>query len=193
MESAISLFILHYIFGFAELLLVRTKTIKLPPPHSSFQVFFSRIIIRFHPSTIQTLSFLEVTDRKLVGFFSLKILHLKIIPMKMPFCVAVHSHIQVVLSFSYLLLSLSYFEHTVEVARLEQGVKKQDIRFFCIPVLPTEKPICNFYIFWGRQMLIGEIKFLIIPSIVSRFISCTQVTQLHFFFHFMGLDCEINR
>ena len=109
----------------------------------------------------------------------------------MSFGVAVHPHIQVILSFSYLLLSLSYFEGAVQVPRFEQGVEKQDIWFFCIPVLPTEKPICNFYIFGGWQVLVRKVKILIIPRIISCFISRTQITQLHFFLQLMCFDGQL--
>lgn len=60
-------------------------------------------------------------------------------------------------------------------------------------MLTDKKPICKRYIFWCVKMLIGELEFLIIPSIVSTLVSCSQVAQLNMlitFFRLLAMNRE---
>jgi hypothetical protein len=68
--------------------------------------------------------------------------------------IAIYSH-------KTIILSISYFDHTVEVSSLEEGVKFQIRR--SLPMLPAERSIGELHIVRSLDVVVGKGEGLVIP------------------------------
>ena len=148
-------------------------------PSNPFLLFHLWLHIRLHSSWVKTFWFLKVTNVKFICGL-LKILHFKVKPMKMTPRIAINSHEQIIFVLAYLYLIHFYLKNTVQVSWFKKRIKNQVLLSFCIPVLPTEIPIRNLYVFWWVHMWIRKLEIFVVPGIICAFVTSSKITQFNF-------------